>query len=191
MASIFLWQQHPMMVTLLHYRQQTQRLLCSYNRERGQQQVGRHGEGGGAELGGRRPLLAARPAPAQAAPLTDRAHRLRGHLHHRQGIHLPTPPKNCEFLPVIYLNMLLFPMRMRKPISPGRRVWHRTELRDPDPPWLGEEPQPAAGQAKAQWLGLAPGHRPPRQLHPQHQPPLQQAANTGRGHLRAVSILHQ
>ena len=73
--------------------QQTQRLLCSYNRERGQQQVGRHGEGGGAELGGRRPLLAARPAPAQAAPLTDRAHRLRGHLHHRQGIHLPTPQK--------------------------------------------------------------------------------------------------
>ena len=89
-ASIFLWRQHPMMVTPLHYRQQTQRLLCSYNRERGQQQVGRHGEGGGAELGGRRPLLAARPAPAQAAPLTDRAHRLRGHLHHRQGIHLPT-----------------------------------------------------------------------------------------------------
>ena len=84
--------QHPMMVTPLHYRQQTQRLLRSYNRERGQQQVGRHGEGGGAELGGRRPLLPARPAPAQAAPLPDRAHRLRGHLHHRQGIHLPTPP---------------------------------------------------------------------------------------------------
>ena len=103
MASIFQWQ-HPMMVTPLHYRQQTQRLLCtlcSYNRERGQQQVGRHGEGGGAELGRRRPLLAARPAPAQAAPLTDRAHRLRGHLQHRhRGYTSQLPPKNCEFLPV-------------------------------------------------------------------------------------------